>query len=72
MVCRLRVTMGDGSPLDWRAAVLRNLFKLVAVLTSLLGLAVTLVAMLNSPRRQRIGDLAARTLVVRDVPQPRE
>jgi uncharacterized RDD family membrane protein YckC len=68
IVCRLHVTMADGTPLQWSAAVLRNVFKLLALLLWVLGMVVTLVAILDSPVKQRIGDRVARTIVVREVP----
>jgi uncharacterized RDD family membrane protein YckC len=68
IVCRLRVTMADGTQLRWAAAVLRNVFKLLALLFWVLGMVVTLVAILDSPAKQRIGDRVARTVVLRDLP----
>jgi len=58
----MRVVKTDGSPLDRRAALLRNLWRLVD------GLAFYLVggvAILRSHRHQRLGDRAAGTVVVR-------
>jgi uncharacterized RDD family membrane protein YckC len=68
MVCRLLVAMADGTPLQWRAAVLRNVFKLLALLLWVLGMVVTLVAILDSPARQRVGDRVARTVVLHGLP----
>jgi uncharacterized RDD family membrane protein YckC len=68
MICRLRVAMADGTALQWRAAVLRNVFKLLALLVWLLGMVVTLVAILDSPAKQRVGDRVARTVVLRALP----
>lgn len=61
-VVGIRVVDEDGSPIAWRASLVRNLLRLVD------GLFFYLVGALfasRSPRGQRIGDRAARTLVVR-------
>jgi uncharacterized RDD family membrane protein YckC len=58
----LRVTLEDGSRLDWRASVIRNLLRVVD------GVAFYLVGAIlvwTSPRRQRLGDRVAGTIVVR-------
>lgn len=52
----------DGAPCGWLASFLRNVFR---VIDGLGGYVVGLAAMLLSDRRQRIGDRAARTVVVR-------
>jgi uncharacterized RDD family membrane protein YckC len=58
----MRVVKTDGSPLDRRAALLRNLWRLVDGLAFYL---VGAVAILRSRRHQRLGDRAAGTVVVR-------
>ncbi|KUO14427.1 RDD family protein [Streptomyces dysideae] len=55
----IRVVRTDRSPLTTRAAVAR---VLLLVIDGLVGL----IAMRVSPRRQRLGDVVAGTLVVRD------
>jgi uncharacterized RDD family membrane protein YckC len=60
----LRVLMTGGHPLRPAAAVVRNLLRLVDFLPALFGLG--LLATLLTPRTQRLGDLLARTLVVRE------
>lgn len=52
----------DGAPCGWLASFLRNFFR---VIDGIGGYVLGLVAMLLSDRRQRIGDRAARTVVVR-------
>jgi uncharacterized RDD family membrane protein YckC len=58
----LRVTLENGGRLDWRASVIRNLLRIVD------GFAFYLVGAIlvwTSPRRQRLGDRVAGTIVVR-------
>ena len=57
----VRVRTADGGRIGWLEALIRNLLRVVDVC---LGL-VTLLLMLLTPRRQRLGDLAAGTVVVR-------
>lgn len=69
----LQVVRGDGTPVGWGASLLRNLLRLIDMLP--LGYASGLLACLASPRFQRLGDLAADTLVIhrpprRRLPQP--
>jgi uncharacterized RDD family membrane protein YckC len=52
----------DGAPCDWVSSFLRNVFR---VIDGIGGYVVGLAAMLLSDRRQRVGDRAARTVVVR-------
>jgi uncharacterized RDD family membrane protein YckC len=62
VVTGIRVTTADGQPIGFRAATVRNLMRFVD------GLGVYLVAalpVLLTRRRQRLGDLAAGTMVVR-------
>jgi len=61
----IRVIHDGGYPLTFRGAVVRNLIRLVDLQpfpTWMIGGA----AMLLSPRTQRLGDMAAGTIVVRD------
>lgn len=62
----LRVVHEDGTPVGWGAALLRNLLRFVDMLP--LGYCCGLLASLANPRFQRLGDLAAGTLVIH---QPR-
>jgi uncharacterized RDD family membrane protein YckC len=58
----IRVVREDGSPIGWSAALLRNVLRLVD------GFACYLVAAVlvwRSPRRQRLGDRVAGTVVIR-------
>ncbi|MGY6632049.1 MAG: RDD family protein [Wenzhouxiangella sp.] len=58
----LRVVMQDGLPVGWSASIVRNLLRQVDFLPALY--ATGLVAMLCNRRFQRLGDLAAATMVV--------
>lgn len=58
----LRVVHEDGTPVGWGAALLRNLLRFIDMLP--LGYCCGLLASLASPRFQRLGDLAAGTLVI--------
>jgi uncharacterized protein len=60
----LRVMAIDGGRLSWNAAAIRNLFRIVELPLALIGVDWAIVN--RSPRRQRLGDRAADTLVVRE------
>lgn len=63
----LQVVLADGAPVDWPAALIRNLLRPVDFLPIFYGFG--LVAMLLNRDFQRLGDLAAGTVVVyRDPP----
>lgn len=64
----LRVITADGSPASFIAILIRNLLRIVDFLPVFYGLG--LLAVVVSPRSQRLGDLAAGTYVVR-APRPR-
>ncbi len=64
----LRVVHEDGTPVGWGASLLRNLLRAVDMLP--LGYGCGLLASLASPRFQRLGDLAAGTLVIHRQRQP--
>lgn len=60
----LRVIRSDGSPIGLVESVVRNLIRIVDFLPLYYGIGV--IAMFISRRAQRLGDLAASTLVVYD------
>ena len=60
----LRVVRTDGSPVGFFTSAVRNVLRLVDFLPS--GYLVGIVSILVSRRNQRLGDLAAGTLVVRE------
>lgn len=66
-VLGLKVVNADGTPVDWPAALIRNLLRAADFLPALYGFG--LVAMLCNRDFQRLGDLAAGTVVIyRDPP----
>jgi len=60
----LRVVCDDGSPVTFRASALRNILRLADILPALY--LVGAVAIFATRDNQRLGDLAAGTLVVRE------
>lgn len=66
-VMGLKVVKQDGSAMDWQASIIRNLLRLIdGFFFYLVGAIVVWV----SKSRQRLGDMAAHTLVVRTAPEP--
>lgn len=60
----LRVVTADGGPVGFVPSAVRNIVRLVDLLPS--TYTVGMVAVLASSKHQRLGDLAAGTLVIRD------
>lgn len=60
----IRVIKVDGTPLGFGAVSIRTLLRIVDFLPT--AYAVGMISLLTSSRNQRIGDLAAGTVVVRD------
>jgi uncharacterized RDD family membrane protein YckC len=61
LAMRLKVVKQDGTPMDWQASVVRNVLRLIdGFLFYLVGAIVVWV----SKSRQRLGDMAAHTIVV--------
>ena len=58
----LEVVRENGTPLDWTASLIRNLLRAADFLP--LGNALGLAVMLVHPKLQRLGDIAAGTLVI--------
>jgi len=63
----LRVIADDGAPAGFTAVLVRNLIRVIDFLPGFYGFG--LLAIVISPRSQRLGDLAAGTFVVR-APRP--
>ncbi len=61
---QLRVVTESGAALGWQASAIRNLLRAVDTLPA--GYLIGVVVMLLSPRAQRLGDVVAGTLVVRE------
>jgi uncharacterized RDD family membrane protein YckC len=60
----LRAICADGSPITFRASALRNLLRLIDILPG--GYLVGAVTIFVTRSNQRLGDLAAGTIVVRE------
>ena len=65
----LKVVHDDGTPVRFPASLVRNLVLWVDLLPAMYAGAI--VSMLITTRFQRLGDLAAGTLVVHAVPEPK-
>lgn len=65
----LQVLHEDGTPVGWRASLIRNLLRAADFLPFLYGIG--LVSMLLSRDSRRLGDIVAGTLVVYRRPAPR-
>jgi uncharacterized RDD family membrane protein YckC len=63
----LRVVREQGAPVDLTASLVRNLVRLID--EQVIGLPA-LVSIILTKHNQRLGDLAAGTIVVRDAPAP--
>lgn len=62
MAMKLKVVKQDGAALDWQASIVRNVLRIVdGFFFYLVGAIVVWI----SKSRQRLGDMAAHTLVVR-------
>jgi uncharacterized RDD family membrane protein YckC len=61
----LRVVRERGTPVDLPASAIRNLLRFIDLLPA--AYLVGLISILLTRRNQRLGDLAAGTLVIRDV-----
>ncbi|MFZ5597213.1 MAG: RDD family protein [Bacillota bacterium] len=63
-VLGLRVMQGNGSPLTFVSAVIRNLFRIIDIIPG--SYLVGLISILAHPRNKRVGDMIANTVVVHD------
>lgn len=59
----IRVGMADGAPVDLVACGLRNLIRIADLFLAAIG--ITFFIMIFTPRYQRLGDLAAGTVVIK-------
>jgi uncharacterized RDD family membrane protein YckC len=62
MAMKLKVVKEDGEKPDWQAAVVRNVLRIIDGFFFYLVGAIVIWA---SKKKQRLGDMAAKTLVVR-------
>ncbi len=60
----LRVVKVSGRPVDFRSSAVRNLLRIIDALPG--PYVVAIITIFVSQRNQRLGDMAARTLVVRE------
>jgi uncharacterized RDD family membrane protein YckC len=60
----LRVVRLDGGPIGFGAAAIRNIMRLIDILPG--GYAVGAITILATPHNQRLGDMAAGTVVIRE------
>jgi len=65
---RLRVIRTDGQPVSFAAVMVRNLVRIVDLLPGTYVIGV--ISIVLTRRSQRLGDLAAGTIVIRDRPAP--
>ena len=69
-ICGLAVVMGDGTPVGWSAALVRNVMRIADMIP--IGYAAGLASMLLDAQFRRLGDFAAGTIVIhRDEPAPK-
>ncbi len=61
-VVGIKVVNEDGSPIDWTAAILRNVLRIVDALPCFYIVGIVLIN--NSEQKQRFGDRIAKTVVV--------
>jgi len=66
----LRVRQISGKPCTARQAAIRTLMRVVEVNPCLFGILPAGIAILSTERSQRLGDLLAGTIVVRNADQP--
>ena len=62
MAVGLRVVKTDGSPISWSESVIRNLLRII---DGLFFYLVGAIFVWTSPRKQRLGDRAGNTVVIR-------
>ena len=68
MAMRIRVVGEDGSPVATPAVLVRNLLRLIDMLPG--NYTVGAIAILVTRKGQRLGDLAAGTVVIHEAPPP--
>ncbi len=61
----IRVRRADGSKLDWGASIVRNILRIVDAFPYFIPYLLGAILVWRSPTRQRLGDRAASTIVVR-------
>jgi uncharacterized RDD family membrane protein YckC len=66
LVCRVRVVDGTGGHPSWGQAIIRTVLRIIEVNPALLGGLPAGIVVLASKNRQRLGDMAASTFVLRE------
>jgi uncharacterized RDD family membrane protein YckC len=61
-VLGLRVVKLDGTPIGWGESIIRNLLRII---DSIGGYLLGAILVWTSPRKQRLGDRVAKTVVIR-------
>ena len=61
----IRVLRADGTKLDWGASIVRNILRIVDAIPYFIPYLLGAILVWSSPTRQRLGDRAASTIVVR-------
>ena len=59
----IKVVKEDGTPCDFRSALIRNILRCIDVLP--IYYIIALISMAQSVKTQRLGDRAAKTIVIR-------
>lgn len=62
MIMGIRVVRADGTPISWKESIIRNVLRII---DGLLVYIVGAIFIWTSPLKQRLGDKAAGTIVVR-------
>jgi uncharacterized RDD family membrane protein YckC len=65
MALGLYVVKTDGSPISWQEALVRNILRIVDGLPGFIPFLVGAILVWNSPRKQRLGDRLANTVVIK-------
>lgn len=62
MIMGIRVVKADGTPISWKESIIRNILRII---DGLFAYIVGAIFIWTSPLKQRLGDKAAGTVVVR-------
>jgi len=65
MLMKLRVVRLNGEPISWSEAIIRNILRFVDAIPYLIPYLVGAILVWTSPKRQRLGDRVANTVVIR-------
>jgi uncharacterized RDD family membrane protein YckC len=65
MALGIRVVKVDGSPISWGESIIRNLLRIIDYIPYFIPYLLGAILIWTSPTKQRLGDRAAKTVVVR-------